>query len=106
MAQYEIDNYKIFHMENNFGQSTIVHCLFGNDMKGAMYFYKEGVNIPKSYKADNGFIGLNYPEKHAPAILETLRREKPLYIWFNEAFEFGGLKTTSEPVGEEEPSGI
>jgi hypothetical protein len=41
-------------------------------------------------------------EKQAAEVLETLRNETPLYLWFNDTNHVGTIGTHFEPVGEEE----
>ena len=102
-TQHEIYSYLVYHMTDNFGQSTIIRCYDSGSAKGSLYFYKEGITIPDSSKSSSGHLNLRFHEKHLTDVLETLRQEKPLYIWLNDDFApIGGLKTSSEPIGEEE----
>ena len=101
-TQHEIATYLLYHMTNNFGQSTIINCYDNDGFKGSLYFYKEGDTIPSSSKSSSGNIYLRFRESQLTDMLETLRQEKPLYIWLNDEGLFGGLKTSSELVGEEE----
>ena len=102
ITQYEIDTYFLFHMTDNFGQSTIINCYGVGALKGALYFYKEGTTFPVSSKSSSGSLYLRFRESQLAEILATLRHEKPLYVWFDDSSQFGGLKTSAEPVGEEE----
>ena len=99
--QHEIDAYFVYHMTANFEQSTIIHCYGGGVHRGALYFYKEGTSIPLS-SSSSGVLSLRFHENQSTDMLATLRQEKPLYIFFFDSFQFGGLKTTTEPIGEQE----
>lgn len=101
-TQHEIDAYRLYQMTDNFGQSTIIHCLDSGGHKGSLYFYKEGTTIPSSFKSSSGNLYLQFRESQLASMLDTLRQEKPLYIWLNDEPLYGGLKTSNEPVGEEE----
>ena len=101
-TQHEIDSYFLFHMTENFGQTTIINCYGGGSLKGSLYFYKEGTAIPASSKSSSGVLSLRFRENQSTDMLATLRQEQPLYIWFDDSYHCGGLKTSIEPVGEEE----
>ena len=102
----EIDTYRLYHynVDSTSGNNVIcsIYCFKGGQFMGGLTFYKEGVTIPPSVKTTQGEPYLRFPENQLANIIETLRQEKPLYLWFNDISKYGGLKTSSEPVGEEE----
>ena len=103
---YEIDKYRMYHYNVDFISRNkivcIIVCYKGNTMKGKLRFYEEGAVVPPSYKSDAGNLFLMFREKHLSDMLETLRQEKPLYIWYSDQYNLGRLQTFMEPVGEEE----
>lgn len=101
--QYEIDSYQLYHMTDNAERSTVISCLKNGETKGVLSFYKEGIKVPNNTKGVNfDTIYLNFKEDRAANMLETLREEKPLYVWLDTNTQLGGLKTSSEPIGEGE----
>ena len=103
-TQREIDKYVVQHLneDNTYGQSAVINCYKSRSFKGSLYFYKEGTSIPASSKTSSGYLYLRFRHSELENLLDTLRQEKPLYIWFRDEDNWGGLKTSREPVGEEE----
>ena len=100
----EIENYVVLqYNEDERDRTALIHCLADvGGYIGYLVFYKEGVPIPRSWKRSSGAPNLNFSERRFPEIMETLRQEKPVYIAFNDYSMRGMIKTSPEPVGEEE----
>jgi len=43
-----------------------------------------------------------YHNRYLPIIIDVLRNEKPIVFFFNDSSLYAGIRTGSEPVGEEE----
>ena len=69
-------------------------------MRGWISFYNEGSVPPPSLDA-SGRISLYYATSLMPHVMELLRVEKPLLLYYNSA-TFAGLGSSNEPVGEQE----
>ena len=108
IIQHEINTYMLYHMTNDyagkFGQGTIINCYDSSaSCKGLLYFYKEGATIPSNSKSSSSeILYLRFRESQLADIINTLRYEKHLYIWFNDIILCAGLKTSKESIGEEE----
>ncbi|MFM2483309.1 hypothetical protein [Celerinatantimonas sp. YJH-8] len=104
ITSYEIDNYRVYHynQDNGYQQTAVINCYYDNAFKGSLYFYQEGASIPASSKTSAGYLYLRFSGSQLGSILDTLRQEKPLYIGFNDTNLWGGLSTSNEPIGEEE----
>jgi len=106
MAIYSeaIDTYLVYHLntDNTYDQSGVINCYLGNSYKGSLYFYRDGASIPASSRSGSGYLYLRFNANQMMEILETLRQETPLTIWFNDVNLWGGLTTSKEPIGEEE----
>ena len=104
ITNYEIDSYRIYHHneENSYGQTAVINCYKSSAFKGSLYFYKDSASIPPSSKTGSGYLYLRFGENRLRDMIETLRREKPLFIGFNDVNLWGWLSTSNEPVGEEE----
>jgi hypothetical protein len=101
-TQHEITGYQLNHTTGNASNPVVIYCLSNITAMGMMYFHKSGSAIPVDSKAASGFMTLHFREQQFISIIETLRNEKPLYIWFSDTINIGGLKTTNEPIGEDE----
>ena len=105
-TNYEIDNYLMFHENADFISRYDIICRIlcqkGTELKGILYFYKEGVTIPPSSKSSSEKLYLRFPANQMSDIIETLRQEKPLYIRYEDTYNYGALQTSKEPIGEEE----
>ncbi len=106
---YEIDTYSIYHFNaDRISRNNIIctiNCFKRSAFKGTLLFYKEGAPIPPSYKYKSDtqeLLFLSFQENQLADMLETLRQEKPLYIYYSDKYNDGTLQTSLEPVGEEE----
>jgi hypothetical protein len=105
---YEIDNYWIYHTSADDTQrSGVILCYrpAPDHLSPCAYlhFHRYGTVIPAS-KESNGKLNLYYHEGQLAEMTETLRRDKPLWVYFSAAANRGYLLTGREPVGDEELS--
>jgi hypothetical protein len=103
-TSYAISSYLIYHnSENNGDLSAVILCSGSTaSAQGTLYFYKVGASIPANSKTSSGQLYLRYRESMLAQIVDTLRNESPLTIWFNDTSLQGGLYTGKELVGEGE----
>jgi hypothetical protein len=100
------------------GQKTITQELWwcatidlygttGNWM-ATISFYHEMANLPeKDTRKPTGEIYGNLLMKDFPVLIDLLRNEKPLYLYYQPApYDRVMIGSMREPVGEGEPSGI
>ncbi len=105
---YPIDQYWIYHtVADNTRQSATVLCYRPppDNASPAAYlrFYREGETIPES-KELNGRLHLNFPGHQFTEVMETIRRERPTFAYYNTQWKSGYVMTHREPGGEEEPT--
>ncbi len=100
-TKHLIDNYRLFHCTASYDLTAVIHCYRGNSYKGTLYFYREGKEITANRKLPSEALLLHFPSHQCAEIIETLRREKPLFLWLDDQL-MGGLSTSEEPIGEEE----
>lgn len=99
----EITNYHILFYGSPEGYQTnrAQISLYGADGKTRAYvrFNDPGMTFENDYES-NGIIRMHLPSAMFENVLDVLRNEKPVYIYFaqNRAF----LSTSKEPVGEGE----
>lgn len=100
----EIERYWIYHLPASDKTPTHILCYApGSSSPNAhLVFYKDGVSIPASTCGSNSVIWLRCAAFQFHEIIETLRREKPVFIYWNESSNRGFIYTGQEPVGEEE----
>ncbi len=103
---YPIDQYWIYHHsadDANRSASILCYRPAPNHLSPSAYlhFHRDGTTIPASTEV-SGTLHLRYHEDQLADVIETLRREKPLNVYYNSAWHGGYLMTGREPIGEEE----
>jgi hypothetical protein len=107
-VQTEIDNYIIdyisfgFHVAGPNLSKPFVRIYLVNNQKyiGRINFDDELIRA--NSVDNNGNVTLNYHLDSFNDIINILRYEKPLYVYFNTSDLTGGIATSLEHVGEEE----
>jgi hypothetical protein len=97
MAVTKIDEYEVMYSANTFPPR--VWLKGGGRFIGQLVFMPNGAALP----ADSA-TSLYYHMEDLLPVLDLLRNEKPMYLMFSGSgggFE-NGIKTTAEPIGEEE----
>jgi len=98
------NQYVIYHeTRQTSGSAHIaeIDCFLGSDRAGAMYFYPDGFALPADADTVNG-VYLHFPISRFLEIVETLREEAPLTLWYDDVRQFGYLSTGWEPIGSRE----
>lgn len=99
----EIKNYHILFYGSPEGYQTnrAQIALYGPDGKTAAYvrFNDPGMTFENDYE-NSGIIRMHLPSSMFENVLDVLRNEKPVYIYY--AQNRGFLSTSKEPVGEGE----
>ena len=70
-----------------------------------LYFYKEGVQLRENRSSIHGgrqHVYLYFHYNHYPNMIDLLRNEKPINVFYRDDFKLGYLTTSMEPVGENE----
>ena len=109
MADYvkEFDNYRIFYYAGD-KHHPIISCYSGSTLVGSLRFYRDKEKMPESTVHElneTAILRLSYRLDQFRDVIDTLRYEKPLYLWYSSKSSAGYLGTSElEPVGEEESS--
>ncbi|MGH9224693.1 MAG: hypothetical protein ACRD2W_13155 [Acidimicrobiales bacterium] len=96
----DFDSYKYWCYSSH-PYEAMVYCYRSTAYVGRIVFFNDGAALPPN-------ANLNGPSIHFPIsrfgdIIDTLRTEKPLYLFLNLENLVGSLGTADfEPVGEEE----
>ena len=81
---------------------AVIYAYRGETLVGALLFYPENKLLPNARLDTNkDVIFLSYSISQLHAILDILRNEKPLWLYYRTATN-AGLSSGKEPVGEEE----
>lgn len=109
MAQYNVEEYALrvwsTRPTTNLSPGVAVAgiYLYGEkNYRGYVYFFPDGTPLaPPIHDSTDGrvFLHLNLSQFHA--VLEMVRTEKPLYVYYQSPTN-AGLMSGHEPVGEEE----
>lgn len=104
-VNFYIDRYWIYHLPASNRRSSHILCYtYGSGSPNAhLRFWRDGVDIPADSCSADGVPWLNFSAYQFQEIIETLRRERPVGISWNEEANRGSVHTGREPVGEEEP---
>ncbi len=99
----EVKNYHVLFYGSPEGYQTnrAQISLYGPDGKTAAFvrFNDPGMTFENDYDAD-GIIRMHMPSTMFENVLDVLRNEKPVYIYFAQGRGF--LSTSMEPIGEGE----
>lgn len=103
MATYTIDQYAL-QLEAGptiGGRRALFFLRAAGAVKGWVSFYDDtAVLAPPSMDA-SGKISLPMPMSRYASVMDLLRNEKPITVWYNSP-TFAGIGCGSEPVGEQE----
>lgn len=77
---------------------------YGGDHRFIAYFLTDDSPVPKpTYVVGNKVGAIFLPFKEIGPFVDLLRNEKPVYAYLNsEKPDWNSIKTSKEPVGEEE----
>ena len=112
MTDYPIDGYALrlwsTRPTTNLNPGTAVAGVYyyqGGQYRGYMYFFPDGTPLAAPvHDATNGRVFLHFNLSQLRAVLDVLRNEKPLVVYYESATN-AALRSGVEPVGEEEGTG-
>ena len=84
--------------QNNRAQISLLDA--HNNSLAFVRFKDPGMTLESDYLPADGIIRMHLPSAMFENVLDVLRNEKPIYIYFTAGRGF--LATSLEPVGEEE----
>jgi hypothetical protein len=98
---YTIDKYTVYYSSNKFWPRIVL--MEGENYVGVLKFIKpDGAALPQDSISDTGYITLYYPIDEFAHVIDLLRHEKPMHIWYYGTLPDNGIGTAREPVGEDE----
>jgi len=103
MPQYTIDDYGL-QLEAGptiGGRRALFFCRSAGTLRGWIAFYDDGASIASPSVDASGRISLTFPMSRYASVMDLLRNEKPVRLYYNSP-TFAGLSISGEPVGEQE----
>lgn len=98
------DSYIISYV-TGYPHDCVVNCFHGDAYAGRLIFYKDGNELPPNVMF-NDAPSLHFYTRHYPHIMDIMRFEKPLMLFYVPSSRTGGVITSErEPVGEQEGTG-
>ena len=107
LTQYKIDEYAIrvwsSRSTTSLGRAVAgIYLYEGGKYRGHVYFFPDGTTLdPSVHHTATGLILHNFNLCQFHAVMEMLRNEKPIYLYYFDT-QNAGLMCGREPVGEEE----
>lgn len=109
MATFKIDKYSVriwsSRKSNNLSPGTALAGIYlyeGSKYRGYAYFFADDTPLaPPVYHSSTGQVFVHYNLSQFDAVLDLVRNEKPIYLYYSNPSN-AGLKTSTEPVGEAE----
>ncbi len=92
-------NYQFHGGANGYANNrSVLRLKDGNKAVAYIYFLPEGRAIPNDTESNNGFIRMHMPESALMGVIDMLRNESPISVYY--ASGSGFLRTGNEPIGE------
>lgn len=108
MAEYQIDNIALRHwssrsMQNPGVALAGIYLFEGDEYRGYAYFYAEGTELKRpSYDEAAGRIYLHFNISQYANVLDALRSESPVTLYFN-SYTDAGLRCGKDPFAPPAP---
>jgi hypothetical protein len=88
--------------DGNFDTKAVIMINSETEFLGYLNFIADGAALPKPEKKD-GIYYYYYHYKDLPVLVDMLRNEKPVFLFYNEGVNGNcRISTSMEPVGEGE----
>ena len=106
--RFEFDEYRLKYGHNETDDTAaLLACYKDSSLVGLIQFVKEDLDVSehKAVREDPDAPEiplLRFSISRFHDLITTLRYEKPLFIEIDTETGYGGIRTTVEPVGEEE----
>jgi hypothetical protein len=109
MLTFDVSKYHVAAFSGAHGNQN-VSCAISLSLPnayGLLRFFAHGATIPKNSIATDPVSGktvytVNFPDSRYPGVIDLLRNETPITLFFRDDTFFAYLSTDNEPIGEEE----
>ena len=99
LTEYVIDSYTVYVLNGT--HRTYIQLFERDDFRGTISFYPKDSSLVDAKLDSNGRIHLNMHVNRFHPVLDIIRNEKPLYIYYKSS-ENAGLRTGRETIGEDQ----
>ena len=106
--RFEFDEYRLKYGDTETDRTAaLLACYKDSSLVGLIQFVKEGMEVKRHEAVRENEEApeiplIRFPISRFDDVITTLRYEKPLFIEIDTETGYGGVRTTMEPVGEDE----
>lgn len=97
MTEYPVSSYAVYVLNGN--KTTCIEFYEHSKCRGAMLFIPDSADLEDA-RLDGGKIILNQHINTFHAVLDIIRHEKPIYIFY-ESPTSAGIRTGRETIGDD-----
>jgi len=101
-ATFEVATYQYYDWSSrSSGKTNLI--LKGAGKTCSVWFVEDdAAPLPAAYEVGPGYYAFYYHHRQLAHLIDMLRYEKPIYVFFNDdnGFPNSRISTTDEPVGE------
>ena len=98
MTEYPVDNYAIYVVTGT--HRTYIKFFESDNFRGTISFYPNDSSLVDAELDSKGRIHLNMRVNRFHPVLDIIRNEKPLFLFYDSP-ENAGLRTGRETIGED-----
>lgn len=99
---FEVETYQYYDWSSrSTGKTNLI--LKGAGKTCSVWFVEDdAATLPDAYEVGTGYYAFYYHHRQLDHLIDMLRYEKPIYVFFNNdnGFPNSRISTTDEPVGE------
>lgn len=99
MTEYPIDSYAVYVISGE--HKSLIHFSEADTYRGTIRFFSDENEIEDASMDSDGKIILNMHFNHFHSMLDIIRNEKPLFIFY-ESPSNAGIRTGSEKIGDDQ----
>ncbi len=97
MPSQTVARYQVVVRQN----AADIHLYSSTGLAGSIYFKPDGTPLQSALQESSGRVVLQYPLSQLSSVIDILRNEAPVYIWYSSP-SLAYIATLQEAVGEQE----
>jgi len=104
---FEVTTYQYYNWSSrSTGKTNLILKGAGGETCSVWFEEDDTASLPEANEAAPNYYAFYYHHRQLPHLIDMLRNEKPIYVFFNNdnGFNNSRISTTDEPVGEGEES--
>ena len=106
-ATFQVATYEYYNWSSrSTGKTNLNLRGAGGEACFVWFIEDDDASLPEAYEVAANVYAFYYHHRQLPHLIDMLRNEKLIYVYFNNDFGFNNsrISTTEEPVGEGEES--